>query len=494
MIDFEKIGKRILEERKYLRRISQEKMAEDLGMYQADISNLEKAKSGSGITDLAKLDMIADYFEMPLEILLFGRRQDQMEKYFGSKMQLKSSTKKRSVKHTTLLKKLMGLTADDENAKGALDSVTGWECGPYMIYLAFEHQFVMTSDSSMDNPSNHLLKEHLYVLYQDEVIASLTAAISTVMQHIYKPSFDNLKEFIMPDIFDLNETLQILNPYWLLYQFPISKEETSDLMQKMYQRMDDLRKAGEDRIIYYVESAYVREDCRRNGILRLMIDVLKKQNKDAMIWLSLEPTSGAELDTEYNYHALYEASELGQLNLNASIAERLGFTIDSKTEDRQTERVEEDGSVVIETIPVRRTAYYLPKKIRDIMNGDGDLLAYARARKKMLVGDIEKPSFIDVFQGTWKKHGFIISIKLVYKNETVYAFARGMSWDSRWLGVSKENPAPTGEFVETIEKYQSLNEAEQSKYYLGLKVAEQLLGAVLFGTVRPEDVTLDDLR
>ncbi len=50
MIDFDKIGKRIQEERKYLRRISQEKMAEDLGMYQADISNLEKAKSGSGIT------------------------------------------------------------------------------------------------------------------------------------------------------------------------------------------------------------------------------------------------------------------------------------------------------------------------------------------------------------------------------------------------------------------------------------------------------------
>ena len=51
MIDFTKIGKRILEERKYLRRISQEKMAEDLGMYQADISNLEKAKNGSGITN-----------------------------------------------------------------------------------------------------------------------------------------------------------------------------------------------------------------------------------------------------------------------------------------------------------------------------------------------------------------------------------------------------------------------------------------------------------
>ena len=54
MIDFDAIGKRILEERKYLHRGSQEKMAEDLSMYHADISNLEKAKNGSGITDLCQ--------------------------------------------------------------------------------------------------------------------------------------------------------------------------------------------------------------------------------------------------------------------------------------------------------------------------------------------------------------------------------------------------------------------------------------------------------
>ena len=93
MIDYEKIGKRILEERKYIRRTSQERMAEDLGMHQADISNLEKAKKGSGITDLSKLDIIADYFDMLLETLLFSRRQDQMEKYYGSKMQLKAYTR-----------------------------------------------------------------------------------------------------------------------------------------------------------------------------------------------------------------------------------------------------------------------------------------------------------------------------------------------------------------------------------------------------------------
>ncbi len=47
MINAEMIGKNI----RYLcksRKISQGKMAEDLGMYQADISNLERAMGGSG--------------------------------------------------------------------------------------------------------------------------------------------------------------------------------------------------------------------------------------------------------------------------------------------------------------------------------------------------------------------------------------------------------------------------------------------------------------
>ena len=51
--------------------IPQEKMAEDLFMYQADISNIEKAKSGSGITDLAKLDMIADLFNLTQDVNLY---------------------------------------------------------------------------------------------------------------------------------------------------------------------------------------------------------------------------------------------------------------------------------------------------------------------------------------------------------------------------------------------------------------------------------------
>ena len=62
------------------------------------------------------------------------------------------------------------------------------------------------------------------------------------------------------------------------------------------------------------------------------------------------------------------------------------------------------------------------------------------------------------------------------------------------MGVSRENPAPTGAFVETMEKYDRLSDAEGSKYYPALKVAEQMLGAGYFGTVDAGDIQLDALQ
>ncbi len=274
MLDYEKIGKRILEERKYFRRISQEKMAEDLGMYQADISNLEKAKNGSGITDLSKLEMIAEYFDMPLETLLFGRRQDQMEKYYGTKMQLKESKKKRTQKHNTILQNFLGF-CEEEDINSALDSVLSFECGPYMVYVIHEIQMLVSGPALTDDGTdNALIKVHVIVVYQDEVIGCTSAAATVVMQHIHFPSFEKMKMFIMPDIFDLDDTLLVLNPYRYMYQYAINEEEQKLYEEKMLNRMDELRAAGEGMVIYYVESAFVREDCRRNGIFRMMIDVL----------------------------------------------------------------------------------------------------------------------------------------------------------------------------------------------------------------------------
>ena len=486
MIEYEKIGKRIMEERKYIRHISQERMAEDLGMYQADISNLEKAKSG--ITDLAKLDLVAGYLGMPLETLLFGRRQDQMEKYHGTKMQLKMNRKRRSQKHSTLLKKLMGL---DEKTLSALDSVRSYECGPYMVYAATELQHPISGTASLPNT---LVKVHLYVIYQDEVIGCMTANVTTMMQHLNAPSFEALRTMIMQDIFNLDDAYFVLNPYHTLFNYCSDDEEETELIRNlMEQRLEALRQAGEDRRILYIESTYVNEECRQKGIFRMMLDTLKLMNPNCLIWLSLEPTSGDELYTENTFHPTYEVSQIGQLHLNASIAERMGFTIDSMTVERLAERIQDNGSVVIETIPVQRTAYYLPKEIRDLIKDDRDMARSGRALK-MAVGDNDnKPTFIDIYQSAWKKFGFIMTIEMVYEDEKVYVFTRGMSWNTRWLGVSKENPSLEGKFVDTIEKYESLEDAKHSKYYPGLRVSEQLFSAVFFAKLDPKEIDLDSL-
>ncbi len=76
MLDYDMIASRIREQRKYIRKISQKKMAEDLNMYQPDLSNLENNKPGCGINDLAKLEVIAKYLNMPLRYLLFGNDEE----------------------------------------------------------------------------------------------------------------------------------------------------------------------------------------------------------------------------------------------------------------------------------------------------------------------------------------------------------------------------------------------------------------------------------
>lgn len=72
MLDYDIIASRIREQRKCIKKISQKKMAEDLGMYQPDLSALENNKPGCGIKDLAKLELIANYLGITLSYLLFG--------------------------------------------------------------------------------------------------------------------------------------------------------------------------------------------------------------------------------------------------------------------------------------------------------------------------------------------------------------------------------------------------------------------------------------
>ena len=466
MVDYEKIGRRITEQRKHLRKISQEKMAEDLGMYQADISNLEKAKRGSGITDLYKLDLIADYFEIPLETLLFGKGNQVMEKYYGDKMQIKVSKKKVPKEHQDILTKLVGVDTSEL-------PVDAFECGPYKLYVFREIQALWgegKKEISEDTIDMKLMRIHVYVFWSGEVVSTLVADVTNIWQHIIQPQLKNLQLIINSDILDVTDVLRTINPYWALWQFEENDVEKEKSFQLMCQRMDELKPFGNTTVLY-IESVYVREDFRQKGILRMLIDFLKKTCGDCVMWLNMEPTTGVELTSEFGHIPAYTVSELGQVSMNASIAERLGFTVDSDTWHRQAEVIGSTGEISTQIIEIRKCAYYIPNEICQVLKDDKDLVSIGRAKQRLLQKE-ENGSVIDMRSGI--KDGFkILEIKESIvsgsdRGKTVFVYAsHSIDEDQRFqFGVSYRSVLdnPIGHDGQ-LEVYEYLDDADESIYY-----------------------------
>lgn len=476
MIDIDSIGKRIKEERKYIMKISQEKMAEDLNMYQADISNMEKSKSGSGITDLIKLDIIADYFKIPLETLLFGREDKNMLKYHGEQMKLKMSKKKMTKAHKEILLRLTG-----QRDKEEINSAWIHECGPYTIYTLVERQITFGHkskivDGKIINPESILSKLHTYVFLGAELIGVMVADPTTVMQHVFQPSLQQLQMMIPWDVLDVTDTWRTLNPYWALWMFSEEGQEKEEYYDKMFKRMDVIRQSGEDRPILYIENVYVREDCRKNGIFRLYIDLLKMMFDGCIIWLNMEPTSGDELDQEYNCVPSYSVSELGQLNMNAYIAEKVGFTIDPDTWHRKAEKIDENGNISIENVLVRKCAYYLPSPIRKILENDGDLVMQGRAKQKVMQSPNRTQSggTIDFNHGYIGKD-FASEIKASFPNGEYYYATVVAKQDGSKRYVVSHSSLLSGSKEWIIEEYSALEEVSDSQYKNDLLMADNLI-------------------
>lgn len=388
MIDYEAIGRRVAEQRKYFLKVSQTKMAEELGMYQADISNLEKAKKGSGITDLSKLNLIADYLHIPLESLLFGSRNGLMKKYSEIRAQLHFACKGKKIpkSHSSILKNLMGPYISEEQIKPTI-----YECGPYTIYMEIEDLYHIAGGKKGKPAVDFILpKIHLFCFCGPEIIGVLKAALTTVMQHVCVEDLAILQEMMPASVLDVTDVLRTLNPYWALWHFSEDgSPEAESYQEKMIQRMDELRNSGENRPVFYVESIYARDDYRRNGACRMLFDTLRMSvegGEQSVIWLNKEPTAGQELDQEYEVIPAYTVSELGQLELNASIAERLGFTVDPDTWHLKAASLDADGKPTVKTVLKRKCAYFLPKAIREVVEKDGDLVAMGRALQKVVQG------------------------------------------------------------------------------------------------------------
>lgn len=489
MIDYEKIGTRIREERKYILKVSQEKMAEDLGMYQADISNLEKAKNGSGITDLSKLELIADYFGVPLEKLIFGREDKKMLKYHGDNMRLQESKKKLIKSHETILKRLIG----EED----LPPVRTWECGPYSLHSFFEFQQLFDSNSRViddkSQPTAMLPRLHTYIFFGTEIIGVATSAITSVMSHVHQPSMRILQQMLPADILDVTDVYRTLNPYWALWHFTEDGPERDEYEQNLVKRMDELRALGEDRRVLYIENVYIREDCRQKGIFRMYIDMLKAVYAGCIMWLNMEPTSGSEMDEEYAMLPTYSVSDVGQMNINAAIAEKVGFSIDPDVWHIQAETISEDGTSMVGVVEIRKCAFYLPSEIRKLLSNDGNLVALGRAKQKLaaeqerreaenidneISADISNYELGDWLVAEWKETCATGSregeVEIWYAACSV---KDGVKWR---FGYSNRSPREVGlDFAGQFETYDWLDDALESEYLDNfLLVRSQLLAGM----------------
>ena len=431
MVDFEKIGRRIREQRKFGKRVSQERMALDLGMYQADISNLEKAKSGSGIGDLYKLDLIANYFNIPLATLIFGMEEDKMVHYYGNKIQLIEVVDPEFSEDMKAM--LVSLSGFENIWKGT----AVWKCGPYKIYITPEIQFTMGhgingADRKRFNVSKfRLQKGHCYIMLEKEILGVMVFSKTAPKALVYRPSFEAFRDILRDSSWDAGDLLRILNPYWALYQFS-PDEEKAQYQLPYLRRMDAIRALGQMPVVL-IESVYIREDCRQHGLFRLCLDLIGSIfRKESIVWLNLEPTSGEEMFTTAGYYPNYTNSDLGQISMNAAIAEKMGFTVDSKIEKREIEQEDNDGFSSISIAEVRRSAYRFPKAVLEMIRHDSDLVALGRAKEELM-----KKDTVEGFEPVFRRTGKIGDHYVIAQHEIGYGSDRGKD---HWLYAAlKEN-------------------------------------------------------
>ena len=396
-MDYQEIGRRIREQRKEFKHISQEQMAYDLNMYQADISNIEQGKKGSGIDDLSKLELISKYFGISLSYLLSGiKEKEDMEKYMGEKMVIKEKKEEICDAHWKTLQRLTG-------AKNKSVVEKKYQCGNYMTYIMIEIQQVITNDTTFDengvNSPIGLAIAHLYTFYGNDVVSTLSSVLTNIYSSIALPLYDlfyhNFAHVLPLDLFD---NVRLLNPYVPLYWFTEEGKEREKYGNKMMERIQELRDMDDDKPVLLISSAYVKEDCRRKGIFRLNIDILKKNYGDCIMWLNMHPYSGIDLHDEYEPQPTFNYPRIGQFSLNNYIAERVGFTINpdlwnidvlaedtnlSDDEVRASINFDDDTHVKTKKAKVNKVAYYLPERYLDIIKDDGDMVQLGRALQKM---------------------------------------------------------------------------------------------------------------
>ena len=202
----------------------------------------------------------------------------------------------------------------------------------------------------------------------------------------------------------------------------------------------------------------------------MLLDILHMSGVP-VLWVNMEPTSGAELGSMRGFIPTYTQTKVSQITINAAIAESLGLTVDPDTWHRQEAVADPDGNTHMETILIRKCAYYIPKSVREILKNDGNLVELGRAKQKVYhsrhpeegSGPAEA---MDIYTNNRKNGQRMISIRQKTNDVgDVFVFAVKLLEDEHmWFGVSKHNPVHEGTDISMIERWDYLDDAMDSAY------------------------------
>jgi hypothetical protein len=154
--------------------------------------------------------------------------------------------------------------------------------------------------------------------------------------------------------------------------------------------------------------------------------------------------------------------------------------------------IDADGNVNIETVLVRKCAYYLPDVVRQVLKNDGDLVALGRAKQKIMQAenDDQTGGIVDIRNGI--RDGFRIQEwKVTDGGEITFTYAaEAIDREETYrFGFSRRSPIDCGiDHDRQMETYEFLDDAMDSEHF---DMYMALLGLLESG--RPENDRQSDL-
>lgn len=366
MIDYKKIGRRIQEQRRYIKKVSQEQMAEDLMMYQADVSNLEKAKKGSGITNLDRLEIIADYFSISVQSLIFGL-ENEMIPYFKRKSVIVREQKENE-SHIKVLSDLL----DTSVYHPIIYSSDAYKT--YIVEATIERadmpQEMFDKEADVRIPSLSLPRYYFFTFYKDNLVAVMTVDNTDLYMNACPTYIEALQRTIYYKKIDVTDIVRRLNPYSPIISF-LDDEKVEEYLPKYQQRITDILSLGENNPVLYIEDVYVIEQARRKGIFTMLLDILNLMFPEAILSLNMEPSKDGLL-IEGDGEDCLTPDDTITMKENSIIAQKTGFVVDTNAWGLMVK--DTDGKK--KKMEVEKCAYFFPKKYHELMLKDGDLVRY----------------------------------------------------------------------------------------------------------------------